>query len=179
MDTSEVVLAGQRSDHSDDEGRNGNTTGVRVRLFEDRDVEGIRRIMRQHHATTVFRNQAFSDWKLDEHFDLILSRPPRMVCVTAEWEGMPVGVAWAVADSYMLTDGPLFVNVHVIAVDLTLAPVRRAKIFLALVAAIRQWAASLNASHSFIHVTTGSNLAATDRLMRAAGAKFIGGNYII
>lgn len=79
----------------------------------------------------------------------------------------------------MLTDGPLCVTVHVIAVDLTVTPVRRAKVFLALVAAVRQWAATLNASHSFIHVTTGSNIKATDRPMKAAGAEFVGGAYVV
>jgi hypothetical protein len=127
----------------------------------------------------VFRDQAFSDWKLNEHFNQILSRPPRMVCPVAILDGKPVGVTWAVADSFMLTDGPLFVMVHVIAVDLTLPPLRRAKVFLSLVSAIRQWANSLNASHSFIHVTTGSNIEATDRLMKAAGATFVGGAYAI
>jgi len=99
--------------------------------------------------------------------------------VLAEWGGVAKGVAWATADSYMLSDGPLFANVHVIAVDLKLRPVRRAKIFLALVAAIRQWAVSLNSSHSFIHVTTGANIKATDRLMKAAGARFVGGAYAL
>lgn len=79
----------------------------------------------------------------------------------------------------MLYDGPLFVALHVIAVDLTLHPVRRAKTFLALVAAIRQWAASLHASHSFIHVTTGSYIKATAWLMKAAGARFVGGAYVV
>ncbi len=153
--------------------------GLRVRLLEERDTEVVRDIIKQHHATTVFRDQAFSDWKLNEHFNTILSRPPRMVCPIAVLDGKPVGVAWAIADSYMLTDGPLFVTVHVIAVDLNLPPVRRAKVFLGLVAAVRQWAASLNASHSFIHVTTGSNIKATDRLMKAAGAKFVGGAYVV
>jgi hypothetical protein len=152
--------------------------GLRVRVLEEGDTEIVRGIIKQHHATTVFRDQIFSDWKLNEHFSLILSRPPRMVCPVVTLDGKPIGVAWAIADSYMLSDGPLFVTVHVIAVDLTMPAIRRAKAFLALVAAIRQWAASLNASHSFIHVTTGSNLEATDRLMKAAGAVFVGGAYI-
>ncbi|MEF3124470.1 hypothetical protein [Rhizobium leguminosarum] len=153
--------------------------GLKVRLFEERDISAVREIMVQHHAMTVFRNQRFSDWKLNRHFETILSHPPGMVCITSEWDGVAAGVAWAVADSYMLSDGPLFVTVHVIAVDLTLSPVRRAKIFLSLVAGIRQWAASLNASHSFIHVTTGSSIKAPDRLIKAAGAAFVGGAYVI
>ncbi len=154
-------------------------TGLKVRLLEKEDTPAVREIMKQHHASTVFRDQEFSDWKLNEHFSLILSRPPRMVCPVATLDGKPVGVTWAIADSYMLSDGPMFVTVQVIAVDLSLPPVRRAKVFLALVAAIKKWAASLNASHSIIHVTTGYRVAATDRLMKAAGARFIGGAYIL
>ncbi|UNZ53846.1 hypothetical protein [Agrobacterium tumefaciens] len=153
--------------------------GLKVRLLEREDTPAVRDIMKQHHVSTVFRDQAFSDWKLNEHFNLILSRPPRMVCPVATLDGTPVGVTWAIADSYMLSDGPMFVTVQVIAVDLSLPPVRRAKVFLALVAAIKKWAASLNASHSFIHVTTGSRIEATDRLMRAAGAKLTGGAYVV
>ncbi|AYM80343.1 hypothetical protein G6L67_04170 [Agrobacterium tumefaciens] len=158
---------------------NSEKKGIKVRLLEKDDTLAVREIMKQHHASTVFRDQEFSDWKLNEHFNLILSRPPRMVCPIATLDGKPVGVTWAIADSYMLSDGPMFVTVHVIAVDLSLPSVRRAKVFLALVAAIKKWATSLNASHSFIHVTTGSRIEATDRLMKAAGATPVGGAYKI
>lgn len=158
---------------------NSEKKGLKVRLLEKGDTPAVREIMKQHHASTVFRDQEFSDWKLNEHFNLILSRPPRMVCPVATLDGKPAGVTWAIADSYMLSDGPMFVTVQVIAVDLSLPPVRRAKVFLALVAAIKKWAASLNASHSFIHVTTGSRIQATDRLMKAAGATLAGGAYIV
>ncbi|MEP4034543.1 hypothetical protein [Roseibium polysiphoniae] len=157
----------------------GQPKGLRVRLFEERDIPAVRGIMRQHHATTVFRNQPFSDEKLDKHIRKILSRPPRMACIVAEWQGRPIGVLWAAADSYMLSDGPLFVTVHVIAVDLEQKPLRRAKAFLALVGGLKKWTASLNASHAFVHVTTGSNLKSTDRLMKAAGAQFVGGAYVV
>ncbi|MGV2021217.1 GNAT family N-acetyltransferase [Agrobacterium sp. 22-223-1] len=154
-------------------------TGLHIRLLEERDTARVREIIKQLHAVTVFRSQEFSDRKLNEYFRLILTRPPRMIAPVAIWNGSPVGGAWAIADSYMLSDGPLFVTVHVIAVDLTLAPTRRAKVFLSLVGAIRGWAEALNASHSFIHVITGSSIVATDRLMTAAGASFVGGAYVI
>lgn len=158
---------------------NPQRKGLKIRLLEKDDTPFVRDIMKQHHASTVFRNQDFSDWKLNEHFNLILSRPPRMVCPVAILDGKPVGVTWAIADSYMLSDGPLFVTVHVIAVDLSLPPVRRAKVFLSLVAAIKKWATSLNASHSFVHVTTGSRIEATERLMKASGATFVGGAFML
>ena len=154
--------------------------GIRVRLIEPSDREPARALLRQHHASTVFRAQAFSDWKFERHFNHAISRPPRMVGMVAECDGRLAGIAWAMADSHMLSDGPLFVTVQLIAVELEkVGPVRRAKTFLAMVSGIRQWAKSMNASHSFIHVTTGSNLAATDRLMKAAGAKCVGGAYVI
>jgi hypothetical protein len=153
--------------------------GIRVRLIEPADREPARALLRQHHASTVFRAQAFSDWKFERHFNHAVSRPPRMIGMVAESDGRLAGIAWAMADSYMLSDGPLFVTVQLIAVELEkIGPVRRAKTFLAMVSGIRQWARSMNASHSFIHVTTGSNLASTDRLMKAAGAKCVGGAYI-
>jgi hypothetical protein len=155
-------------------------SGIRVRLFEARDREEARVLLRQHHANTVFRDQPFSDWKFDRNRSQVLSRPPRMAGIVAECENRVIGLAWAVADSYLLSDGPLFVTVQLIAVELEkIGPVRRAKTFLALVSGIRQWAQSMNATHSFVHVTTGSNLKATDRLMKAAGAKCVGGAYVV
>ncbi|NVK35012.1 MAG: hypothetical protein HWE23_11065 [Rhodobacteraceae bacterium] len=50
---------------------------------------------------------------------------------------------------------------------------------MSLVEGLRKWATSLKASHTIIHVTTGSNLKSTDRLMKAAGAQFVGGAYVV
>lgn len=152
---------------------------LRVRLFEERDTEVVRDIKEQHDATTVFRDQVFPDCKLNEHISLILSRPPRMIGSVVTLDGKPIGVAWVIADSCMLSDGPLFVTVHVIAVDLTVPAICWAKAFLALVAAISWWAASLNASHNFIHVATSSSIEATDLLLRASGTRFLGEAYLV
>lgn len=111
--------------------------------------------------------------------DLYVGTESGMAGIVAEHDGAPVGIAWATADEYLLSDGPPFVTVHLIAVDLTLKPFRRAKAFLTLVAAVRQWAASEQASPVFFHVMTGTRLAATDRLMKAAGARCVGGSYVV
>lgn len=73
---------------------NSGKKGLKVRLLEKDDTLAVREIMKQHRASTVFRDQEFSDWKLNEHFNLILSRPPRMVCPVATLDGKPVGVTW-------------------------------------------------------------------------------------
>ncbi|OCW57225.1 hypothetical protein [Hoeflea olei] len=115
-----------------------------------------------------------SDANLDRVFGRVLAR---MVGIIAEHDGAPVGIAWATADEYLLSDRPRFVTVHLVAAGLTLTPFRRAKALLTLVAAIRQWAAVQDASPVFFHVMTGAKLAAADRLMKAAGAKSVGGSY--
>nr|WP_285230065.1 hypothetical protein [Neorhizobium galegae] len=51
--------------------------GLRVRLLEQRDAEAVRDILKQHHATTAFRDQPFSDWTVNEHFKRAVSCPPR------------------------------------------------------------------------------------------------------
>tara|TARA_R110002020_G_scaffold278506_6_gene493952 strand:+ start:3738 stop:4322 length:585 start_codon:yes stop_codon:yes gene_type:complete len=153
--------------------------GFQARLAESRDREVAREILKQLHAKTVFRAQVFADGKVDRMIDRVLARQPGMVGIVAEHDGAPVGIAWATADEYLLSEGTRFVTVHVVAVDLTLNPFRRAKAFLTLVTAIRQWAAAQGASPVFFHVMTGANLAATDRLMRAAGAQIVGGQYVI
>lgn len=153
--------------------------GLKIRPFEERDRERAKELLKQHHENTVFRSQPFSEWKYNEQANRILTRPPLMLCLVACWNNEIVGGVWAHANGYMLSDGPLFVTVNIIAVDLEMGKLRRAKTFIGLVAAVRHWAGTLNASHSFIHVTTGSYLQSTDRLMKAAGAKLIGGTYVV
>ena len=66
-----------------------------------------------------------------------------------------------------------------VAVDReALSPVRHAKTFLRLIAGLRQWAATRKARQILIHLTTGRDLAATDKLLRAAGMKCAGGSYV-
>jgi hypothetical protein len=50
-----------------------------------------------------------------------------------EYEEEVVGLAWAAASGYMLTDGPPIVSVSLIAVDLDLPAGRRVKAFLSLI----------------------------------------------
>lgn len=152
--------------------------GIRVRLVESRDREAAHALIEQHHLRTVFRDRPYARGKVDRVFDLLTARPAGMAGIVAELEGRIVGGAWAVAENYLLAEGRQIVTVHLLAIDLNLSGFRRAKAFLALVAAIRQWAVSIEAGPCFFHVMTGSNLASTDRLMKAAGAKLVGGAYV-
>jgi hypothetical protein len=90
-----------------------------------------------------------------------------------------VGLVWATAGEYFLAEEGVLATVHAIAVDRDhLSPIRRAKTFLRLIAGLRQWARTHNARHILVHLTTGRDLRATDRLLRAAGMKCVGGSYV-
>ncbi|WP_053239679.1 GNAT family N-acetyltransferase [Pleomorphomonas koreensis] len=163
---------------ADAAGPASNGSGLRVRLFEPRDRESTLRLMRQLHTVMPFRNQPFSDEKFDKRLRELLARPNTSVALVAERGTEVVGAAAGHIAPYILSDGPPFCTVEVIVVDFKSPPLRRAKVFLALIAGLKQWAASKGASHTFVHVTTGSNLKATDKLMRASGAEIIGGAYV-
>lgn len=126
-----------------------------MRLFSPQDVTKAGILVQQHHASTLFRHEELSKVKLDQHIKQILSRPPNMVGISAEWNGDVVGLAWASSSEYLLTNKSCIVSVNLVAVDLSLKPLRRAKIFLALISAIRHWATSRKATQIFLHVTTG------------------------
>ncbi|MEZ5791442.1 MAG: hypothetical protein R3D34_11865 [Nitratireductor sp.] len=59
-----------------------------------------------------------------------------------------------------------------------LSPHRRARTFLRLFKGLRLWSDSRSAKRLLIHVTTGHYLASTDRLLKAAGMKLMGGGYV-
>lgn len=151
-----------------------------IRRGEPADREQVRALMRQQHANTVFREQPFSDRKFDAQFEYLAGHPENVLALVAVYRGNIVGAAWAQCDHYMLSDGPPFVAVQLISVEQeALNPVGRTKVFLGLIAAVRQWKTDKGASHVQVHVTTGTNMAATDRLLRAVGAECVGGSYVV
>ncbi|QCL95488.1 hypothetical protein [Agrobacterium tumefaciens] len=152
---------------------------LRVRLFSAHDIEKGRLLMQQHHDSTLFHGEELSHVKLDQHFKLILSRPSNMIGIIAERNGEADGLAWASVSEYILTEKSRIVSINLIAVDLNLTPLRRAKVFIALVSAVKQWSASVGAGYLFLHVTTGYRIKETDRLVRALGGRGIGGSYIL
>lgn len=48
-----------------------------------------------------------------------------------------------------------------------------------LINAIKIWSDTRGAKQVLVHVTTGSNLKSTDRLLRRSGATLIGGGYVV
>jgi len=144
------------------------------------DGEAVRALCRKAHGETFLGDIPFSDAKFDKAADRVLSGPRNTVCLVAEKSGQIVGMAWASAGEYLFGDGAVLTTVHTITIDTdALRPWRRAKTFLRLVKGIRIWSETRGAKHVLIHVTTGRDLAATDKLLRAAGAKCVGGGHVV
>jgi GNAT superfamily N-acetyltransferase len=109
----------------------------------------------------------------------VLRRPKHTIGLIAELNGRIVGAASAHAGEYLIGEGAILVSVELVAVEQEKLPaVRRAKTFAALIQGLRRWAKSRNARALLLHVTTGTNVKATDRLLRAAGMKCVGGSYV-
>ena len=91
-----------------------------------------------------------------------------------------IGGAWVTAGEYIIGEGEVLTTVHAIGVDVEYCGMLLSgKTFLRLIQAIKKWGEMRGSTRTLVHVTTGSNLAATDRLMRASGAKCIGGGYVV
>lgn len=151
-----------------------------LRVGEAGDKEPVREMLKRFHQTTIFGKYPFSDKKYEEHAQKTLAFPQNMVCIVAELNGAIVGLIWASAGQYSLSDELVLTTCHVIAVDQdNLKPIARAKTFLRLISAVKKWSNTRGASEVLVHVTTGTNLKTTDRLLRRSGAKCIGGGYVV
>lgn len=153
---------------------------ITLRLFEQVDIEQVRALIISLHENTVYADHRFSNKKFEGHVQKILSKPDNMVCIVAEKNSRIIGTAWASAGQYAVCEDLILTSCHVIAVDpVELSPILRAKTFLRLISGIKKWSDSIGAQEVLVHVTTGTNLKATDRLLRRSGAKCIGGGYVV
>ncbi|WP_154674683.1 hypothetical protein [Mesorhizobium erdmanii] len=153
---------------------------MRVRLSEDGDWAAIRPLVRQHHARTIFADIPFSEAKFDEIEKQISRSPPNQCLLVAEARGKLAGLAWFSAGEYMIGEGGLMTTTHLIAVDTQrCGRFLSAIVFTRLVRGIVLWSNSRNARYVLIHVTTGTAIKETDRLLRAGGARLLGGGYVI
>lgn len=160
--------------------RRRSEAGILTRLAETGDREALRDICRRMHERSIFAFIRFSAAKFDRNFDRILGQSANSVLVAAECGGRVVGGMWASAGEYYAGEGSALTTVHVLAVDPDgIGPLRRARCFLRLVAAAKAWGRSRMAETVLVHVTTGRKLRSTDKLLRAAGARAIGGGYML
>ena len=139
----------------------------------------MRALCRTSHERTIFGDIPFSDAKFGQTFAAILARSRQSVGLVAELDCRIVGAESTSAGEYHIGEGEILTTVHLIAIEKSnLSPVRRARTFLRLIRGLRLWSDSRSAKRLLIHVTTGHDLASTDRLLKVAGMKLMGGGYV-
>jgi len=117
--------------------------------------------------------------EFDRIADQVLAGARHTVALVAELDGRVVGLIWATAGEYFIADEGVLATVHVLAVDRDgLSPLRRAKVFLRLFKGLRVWAETRKVRQILVHVTTGRDLRSSDRLLRVAGMRCLGGSYV-
>ncbi|WP_454818858.1 GNAT family N-acetyltransferase [Labrys neptuniae] len=151
----------------------------RVRLVEEADWPAIRALVRKHHERTMLAHLPFSESKFDTLEKRL--RAARNDCIlVAERKNELIGVAWASAGEYLLCEDSLMATAHLIAVDRkACGAYLSAKVFIRLLRGITLWARSVGAKQTLVHVTTGMDIKAADRILRAGGATCIGGSYVV
>ncbi|MDD9908154.1 MAG: hypothetical protein OXR62_00515 [Ahrensia sp.] len=142
-------------------------------------LEPGRALCRKMHAQTIYRDIPFSNAKFDRAIARLRKSPRNSVALVAELNGQLIGASWATAGEYFIGEGAVFTTVHFIGVDTQrCGRLLSAKVFLRLLKSLRAWSDTRNARHMMVHVTTGRDLASTDRLLTRAGMQMIGGCYV-
>ena len=153
---------------------------IQLRLFEDGDREALYELARASHARTAFGHIPFSRARFDEKVDGQLQSGGRQLGLVAVQDDAPVGFAWAAVGRFAFSDSVPMVTVHALVVDHErLGPIGRAKTFMRLLKAVRLWADRNKAEGVIVNSQFGAASKGTDRMMRAAGAKLLGGGYVL
>ena len=167
--------------------RNKNNIIIRLAKEEDRR-RGPRIIARTLHEKTVFSYIPWSDKKFDRMCDEIIKLPPNKVGLVAELSGpngnQVLGFAFLTCGEYFAGEGHIVTTVQTIAVDTrNFMPTTIIQTFTRLIKGAKKWAETRvkkgEQATVVINVTTGVNLKGTDELLRLAGARCVGGGYVV
>lgn len=153
---------------------------IMVRPLSTSDKEACRRLLRHYHNGSSLAQFKFSDKKFEIHFSKAISPAAHFICLLAEHNDRIVGLMYITAGSYALSDEITLATSHIIAIERdVLGPVQRARTMIKLVRAAKKWSDTIGCHQLLIHVTAGTNLKATDRLLRKIGSNFTGGAYVL
>ena len=151
-----------------------------IRLPQKGDWRALEALLRKQHARTVFADIPISDRKLAMFEGDARNPQPHQCLLVAECQARVVGLTWVTAGDYVLGEGCSMTTVHLLAVDTDhCGPFRSAKVFIKLLRGITAWSKTRGARQILIHVTTGTAIKQTDRLLRAGGGVCLGGSYVV
>jgi len=157
-----------------------NAKESRLRLVGESDREPICSMLRRSHEKTAFAQFPFSDAKFDTLFTDAIQQVAHRLALACCRRGAIVGVAWASCGRSLISDEGLMTTIHGIVLDHDrLSGFGRIKSLKQLLHGVQTWSQSRGADCVVLNDTTGMSGAATDRLMRSAGGKNLGGGYVV
>lgn len=154
--------------------RTSRRDGVTIRLANSiDDLDALVPLVRAMHAESDDRRYPLALQRLFALGEKALKEPGNHGLILAERDGLPIGFLFAVVNRFFFSDA-----LTAGAMAWFVAREHRGGLAaVKLLHAYRNWARNRKAAQIQIFVTTGSNLARTDRLMRRLGFRQSGGNY--
>ncbi len=152
---------------------------IKIRYAVEADRDALRDLTKWSHERTIFGDIEFSNEKFESLFDLWKQNQRFQCGLVAEREGRILGLILASCGEYVFGTGSLLTTVHVFAVEgRDTHEITRAKVFLNLLRGVQKWSKTRGCEKVIVNVTTGQDLAATDKLLRRAGGVVMGGGYV-
>ena len=144
------------------------------------DLAAVTALARQVHAESRLHRIPFSEAKLRRLVERALGDPNRHSFMLAERGSEPVGLLHCSAGEYFIGTDTILVTVHSVNV-----PRRHrgglggGRIAMGLLNGARTWARARGAVELSVHVSSGTEMDRTDRLLRHLGFAHTGGNYAL
>jgi len=154
---------------------------VQVRaLSTEQDIEATWELSRALHRESRYAHLRMDKTKRADYLrENMLGKPDRFAMLIAEWRGRPVGYLTCAANRFLYGD-----DIIASCLAFYVPPAHRktllgGRITVKLLDAYRRWAENRRAVEIQFHVTSGIDIAATDRFLRRAGFRQTGGNYAL
>lgn len=150
---------------------------MEIRRANVDDIETLVGYWRTVHAHTVFAHLTFDEVKLASVIRGLIEDRSDASCflIAAKTDGTACGVLIGQVDAYYFSNDPVAKVVFYWVREAH----RKGPAAVKLMLAFRQWAQNRRVKEIVIGVTSGQEIASTDRMLKKMGGRLVGGNYSI
>lgn len=154
---------------------------VQVRMLRaEQDIEATWHLSLALHRESRYAKLRMDKTKRNDYLrENMLGKPDRFGMLIAEWRGRPVGYLACAANRFLYGDEIITSCLAFYVQPAFRKTLLGGRIAVKLLDAYRRWAANRRAVEIQFHVTSGIDIAATDRFLRRAGFRQSGGNYAL
>ena len=148
------------------------------RLCTEQDIQATWPLFLSLHRESRYAGLRLSKSKRDAYLrNNMLAKPDRFALLIGEWGHRPVGCLACAANRFLYGDDIIASCLSFYVLPACRKTLLGGRIAVKLLDAYRRWAVNRGAVEIQFHVTSGLNIAATDRFLHRAGFGQTGGNY--